>query len=46
MDTTVKDSTGTLGRNYNFHGIKELSIPQYSILKAVYNLGRLFMFGF
>lgn len=30
-----------LGRNYNYHSIKELSILQYFTLKAVYNLGSL-----
>lgn len=50
MNKTVKDITGTLATNYNYHSIKELSIPQYSILKAVYlktkSLGRLTRFGF
>lgn len=46
MDKTVKDIIGTLERNYNYHWIKELSTPQYSVLKAVNNLGRLFRFGF
>lgn len=46
MDKTVKHITGTLGRNNNYHWIKELSILQYSILKAVSNLGRPFRFGF
>lgn len=46
MDKTLKDITGTSGRNDNYYWIKELSILQYSILKAVYSLGRLFRFGF
>lgn len=46
MDKTLKDITGTSGRNDNYYWIKELSILHDSNLKAVYSLGRLFRFGF
>lgn len=39
MDNTGKNIIPELlGRNYNYHSIKELSILQYFTLKAVYNL--------